>query len=476
MFGVPSGKLLGFFVSHRGIEANPDKIKAFEQIQAPKTVKDVRRLTGCVAALSGFISKYVERALPFFKILKKAGPVEWTLEADAALQDLKTYLSSAPTLVAPKPQESLLLYLAATNQVVSAALVAQREVDEGAAVTTVPSGEESELVPARSGVDQDKEEWGNGDNFRITTRKKVVQRPVYFVSSLLQGARSRYSGMQKLIFGLIMASRKLCHYFQAHEITVVTRFPLQCILRNPEAIGRIEEWALELSSFGLKFESTSTIKSRALAEFIAEWTPTPDKEALETVIPGKEAPQEWIMYFDGAFSLQGAGAGVLLVAPTGEHLKYVVQMHFAGEKATNNTAEYEGLLVGLRIAMELGIKKLIIRGDSQLVVRQVNKDYQSPLMEAYMEEVRKLEEHFDGLQTEHMPRAENNIADHLSKCTAQKLPMEPGTFVLHLTQPFVSPATMARKRRNLESGNPLPAELPEAPQQRTWREQLPFAR
>ena len=85
------------------------------------------------------------------------------------------------------------------------------------------------------------------------------------------------------------------------------------------------EWALELSSFGLKFESTSTIQSRALAEFIEEWTPTPDEEVTETAIPGKESPQEWIMYFDGAFSLQ---AGVLLVAPSGEHLKKVVQMHF----------------------------------------------------------------------------------------------------------------------------------------------------
>src|SRR3954471_9118238 len=128
------------------------------------------------------------------------------------------------------------------------------------------------------------------------------------------------------------------------------------------------------------------------------------------------------MYFDGAFSLQGAGAGALLVAPTGEHLKYVVQMHFPKEQATNNTAEYEGLLVGLRIATELGIKKLIVRGDSQLVLRQVNKDYQSPLMEAYIEEVRRLEEHFDKLQIEHVPRAENSIVVHLSKCPAQKLP------------------------------------------------------
>ena len=103
---------------------------------------------------------------------------------------------------------------------------------------------------------------------------------------------------------------------------------------------------MELSSFGLKFESTSTIQSRALAEYIAEWTPTLDEEVLETVIPGKEAPQEWIMYFDGAFSLQGAGAGMLLVAPTGEHLKYAIQMHFPREEATNNTSEYEGILAG----------------------------------------------------------------------------------------------------------------------------------
>src|SRR6187399_3775233 len=151
------------------------------------------------------------------------------------------------------------------------------------------------------------------------------------------GVRSRYSDVQKLLFGLLMASRKLCHYFQAHEITVVTRLPMQRILHNPDATRRILEWALELSSFGLKFESTSMIQSGVLAEFIAEWTPTPDEEVPETSVPVQEASKEWIMYFDGAFSLQGAGAGVLLVAPAGEHLKYVVQMHFPKEQATNNT-------------------------------------------------------------------------------------------------------------------------------------------
>ena len=78
VFGVPSGKLIVFFVAQRRIEANLDKIRAIEQIEAPRQIKDVRRPTSCVAAMSRFISKSAERALPFFKILKKTGPMEWT--------------------------------------------------------------------------------------------------------------------------------------------------------------------------------------------------------------------------------------------------------------------------------------------------------------------------------------------------------------------------------------------------------------
>ena len=185
----------------------------------------MQRLAGCVAALSRFISKSAERALPFFKLLKKAGPMRWTPEAEAALHDLKRYLSSTPTLVAPKPQEKLLLYIAATNQVVSVALVTEREAYDEPATTASTSSDKQGTPPASSGPDKD-----GSAQMHEETQKKMVQRPVYFVSSLLQGARSRYSGVQKLLFGLLMASRKLRHYFQAHEITVVTRFPLKRIL------------------------------------------------------------------------------------------------------------------------------------------------------------------------------------------------------------------------------------------------------
>ena len=127
VFGVPSGKLLGFLVSHRGIEANPEKVKAVEDMSPPKTLREMQKLTGRVTALGRFISKLGERALPFFQLMKKKGPFEWTEEADKVFQDLKGYLTSPPVMVAPRPQEPLVLYLAATPYSVSAALVAVRE-------------------------------------------------------------------------------------------------------------------------------------------------------------------------------------------------------------------------------------------------------------------------------------------------------------------------------------------------------------
>ena len=127
IFGAPSGKLLGFLVSHRDIEANPDKIKAIEEMQPPRRLKDMQRLAGCRASLGRFISKFGERALPFFTIMKRSGTFKWTPEADKAFEDLKKYLASPPVMVAPRTGEHLKRYLSATPQTASAVLVAERE-------------------------------------------------------------------------------------------------------------------------------------------------------------------------------------------------------------------------------------------------------------------------------------------------------------------------------------------------------------
>ena len=126
-FGVPKGKLLGYMVSERGIEANRDKIAAITNMVPIRGIKGIQRLTGCLAALSRFVARLGERGLPLYKLLKKPDTIVWTEEAQAALDCLKTLLSSPLVHVAPDPCEPFLLYLAATNHVVSAALVVEWE-------------------------------------------------------------------------------------------------------------------------------------------------------------------------------------------------------------------------------------------------------------------------------------------------------------------------------------------------------------
>ena len=131
---------------------------------------------------------------------------------------------------------------------------------------------------------------------------------------------------------------------------------------------------------------------------MAEWTDAPDRglDGSQSLTPGDEAPEGWIMHFDGAFARMGAGAGVVLTSPAGDKLWYAVQLCFQhGEKVSNNIAEYEGLIAGLKVAA-LGIRCLTIKGDSQLLVNFSNKEYtpKDENMEAYLEEVRKIEKCF----------------------------------------------------------------------------------
>jgi hypothetical protein len=125
VFEVPAGQLLGFIVSHRGIKVNPEKIKAILDISRPNDLKDVHRLIGYVAAVSRFISRLGEKALPLYKLMKNSDEFVWTDEADAMLKDLKRVLSTAPVPAAPEDQEPMLLYMAATNRVVIIVIVVE---------------------------------------------------------------------------------------------------------------------------------------------------------------------------------------------------------------------------------------------------------------------------------------------------------------------------------------------------------------
>src|SRR4051812_17895015 len=123
VFGVPAGKLLGFIVSNRGIEANPAKIRALSQLATPTDLKQIQKLTRCVAALSRFISRLGEKALPLYRLLRRTEHFEWMDAATAGLEEIKAVLATNPILAAPNVGELMLLYIAATHQVVSAVLV-----------------------------------------------------------------------------------------------------------------------------------------------------------------------------------------------------------------------------------------------------------------------------------------------------------------------------------------------------------------
>jgi ribonuclease HI/probable phosphoglycerate mutase len=142
------------------------------------------------------------------------------------------------------------------------------------------------------------------------------------------------------------------------------------------------------------------------------------------------------MNFDGALNLEGAGAGVLLISPQGEQLKYVLQIHY---KASNNGAEYEALIHGFRIAVSLSIKRLLAFGDSKVVIEQVNKEWDcvKDTMDDYCAEIRKLEGHFEGIEFQHVPRSNNVVADILSKLGSHRALVLADVFVQDLRKPSI---------------------------------------
>ena len=139
---------------------------------------------------------------------------------------------------------------------------------------------------------------------------------------------------------------------------VVTSYPLGDIVRNRDTAGRISKWALKLMGHDIRYILCTAIKSQALMDFVTKW--------MEVQLPTPDVTHEcWTMYFDGSVMAPGSGAGVVLISLDGSRLCYTICLHFL---ASNNAAEYEALINGLRIAIELGATRLYVRGDSELVV------------------------------------------------------------------------------------------------------------
>jgi hypothetical protein len=297
VFRVKKGKFLGCLVSTKGIEANPSKIEAILRMESPNSKKGAQRLAGRLASLNRFISRSAERNLPFSEILKSAEVFQWGPAQQKAFEELKQYLIDLTTLTPPSSGTPLLLYVAASHSAVSAALVQKKQDDQ--------------------------------------VKRKA---PVYFVSEVLSLSKKNYTELEKVLYVVLMVSKKLRHYFQAYHIIVPSSQPLKDIMRNREATEKIGKWATELNEFTIDYVHRSSIQSQALAYFIADWTPGAQGEEA-----AKDA-EAWTIFCDGSWGTFGIGAAAVLVAPSKVRTCYAARLDFS---CTNNIAEYEALLLGL---------------------------------------------------------------------------------------------------------------------------------
>jgi ribonuclease HI len=253
---------------------------------------------------------------------------------------------------------------------------------------------------------------------------------VYFVSEVLSLSKKKYIELEKVLYVVLMASRKLRHYFQAYHIIVPLSQPLKDIMRNREATGRIGKWAPELNEFTIDYVHRSSIQSHALADFIADWTPGAQEEEIN-----KDA-EAWTMFCDGSWGTFGTGAAAVLVAPSKVRTCYSAKLDFS---CTNNIAEYEALLLGLRKLRAMGIRKAILKTDSQVIFGHIDKSSKArdPKLEKYLDTVRRLEASFEGFSVKNIPRGENEHADLLAKSVAQGLPLPSEVFFETIKAPSV---------------------------------------
>ena len=197
----------------------------------------MQKLIRMAAALNRFISRSANRCRPFFLLINKWKGFEWTEECATAFQQLKNYLAWPPIMSSPEPDEVLFAYIDVAPYAVSLVLI---RVDYG------------------------------------------VQRPVYYMSKSLHETEMRYLPLEKAILAIVIGTRKLPHYFQAHIVVILTQLPLKTILRSVDYTGRVAKWGTILGAFDIKYMSRTSIKGQVLADLVAEFTEPPIEE-LESV-------------------------------------------------------------------------------------------------------------------------------------------------------------------------------------------------
>jgi ribonuclease HI len=378
-FGVKTGKLLGFIVSGRGIEVDPDKAKAIREMPAPRTEKEVRSFLGRLNYIARFISQLTVTCEPIFRLLRKKNPGVWDDDCQEAFDKIKRYLQNPPLLVPPTPGRPLILYLTVTEIAMGCVL-------------------------------------GQHDE---SGRK---EQAIYYLSKKFNDCESRYTTTERLCCALVWSAKRLRQYMLYYTTWLISKLdPLKYICEKPYLSSRIAKWQVLLAEYDIVFMTRKAVKGSIIADHFADhamenYEPLnfdlPDEDVIVVESESEESDQ-WTLYFDGAVNVSGNGAGAVVISP--ENKQYPVSTRLLFE-CTNNTAEYEACIIGLEAALELEAKKLEVFGDSLLIICQVKGEWQTKdeKLKLYQSYLLKLADEFEEIKFTYVSRDKNQFADALA--------------------------------------------------------------
>ncbi|XP_060187944.1 uncharacterized protein LOC132617069 [Lycium barbarum] len=247
---------------------------------------------------------------------------------------------------------------------------------------------------------------------------KGKENALYYLSRMMTPNELKYLPIEKLCLALVFSIQKMKHYFQAHVVRLISKAnPIKFVMSKPVLSDRLARWYLQFQQFEIVYVPQKAVKGQALADFLADH-PIPDDWELTDELPDEDAmvieiQQPWKMYFDGAAHREGAGAGVIFVTSQEEVLPYSFTLT---QCCSNNVAEYQALILGLEMAVDMKQLQLQVFGDSELIINQLLGTYEvkKPELRPYHNYAQKLIGWLDNVTLQHVPRKENKKADALA--------------------------------------------------------------
>ncbi|CAL9001603.1 unnamed protein product [Prunus brigantina] len=327
-----------------------------------------------------FISNLAGKIRPLTPLLKlkDAERFVWETEHQAAFDDIKKYLSQPPVLMPPKRGKPLRLYISASKSSIGCLLAQNNESER--------------------------------------------EQAVHYLSRTLNMAELNYSPIEKLWLALYFAATKLRHYMLPLVVQIISSTDLiKYMLTRPIIHGRIGKWTMALSEFTFQYVAQKSVKGQALADFLAHHPTQGQEEETEVEIGMAHMEKNyWTMYFDGSSTKARSGAGVVIESPQGQRWQFAFQLDF---RCTNNQAEYEALIIGLEILREMKATRVLVYGDSQLVINRLTGDYQctSENLTLYYVTALNTADQFSRISFIHVPRTENHEANEMAQVASAEI-------------------------------------------------------